>query len=196
MRVHTCLLLSNFQQNSCSSKPSQHSRLQRSCCAGFALQLLCTVCSFLLSQYRMMPILHLWLRLTHPLVRHPAQVNVHDVCVYSGIYKCIHYVVCASDCRHTDVILGEIATQYFESTVVRSTCTCTCTVYMYVQLLLCEVTYTDTRCVVVRRNEVNMQQKDTQVVLKVSFVLASTCTCIYGVILRIVRAGCHPVAIA
>ena len=38
----TCLLVSNFQQNSCSVKPSQHSCLQRSCCAGFALQLLCT----------------------------------------------------------------------------------------------------------------------------------------------------------
>ena len=42
IRVHTCLLLSNFKQISCSVKPSQHSRLQRSCCAGFALQLLCT----------------------------------------------------------------------------------------------------------------------------------------------------------
>ena len=42
IRVQTCLLRSNFQQNSCSAKPSQHSRLQRSCCAGFALQLLCT----------------------------------------------------------------------------------------------------------------------------------------------------------
>ena len=32
IRVHTCLLLSNFQHISCSMKPSQHSRLQRSCC--------------------------------------------------------------------------------------------------------------------------------------------------------------------
>ena len=63
--------------------------------------------------------------------------------------------------------------------------------YMY---MLWEVTYTDTKCVVVRRNEVSMQQKDTQVVLKVSFVSASTCT--YRVILKIVRAGCHLVAIA
>ena len=69
--------------------------------------------------------------------------------------------------------------------------------YMYMQLLLSEVTYmyTDTRCVVVRCMKSTCNRK-TQVVLKVSFVSASTCTCIYRVILRIVRAGCHPVAIA
>ena len=35
--VRTCLLLRNFQQNSCSAQPGQHSHVQASC---FALQLL------------------------------------------------------------------------------------------------------------------------------------------------------------
>ena len=40
--VHACLLCRNFQQNSCSAQPGQHSHMQSSCCRGCSLQLLCT----------------------------------------------------------------------------------------------------------------------------------------------------------
>ena len=42
VRRCTCLLLRNFQRNSCSAQPGQHSHMQASCCPGCALQLLCT----------------------------------------------------------------------------------------------------------------------------------------------------------
>ena len=46
--VHTCRLLSNFNQSSCNTETGQHSPLQGSCCPVSALQLL-FVCYCVLS---------------------------------------------------------------------------------------------------------------------------------------------------
>ena len=40
--LHTCQLLSNFQQNSCIAEPGLHSPLHGSCSPVSAMQLLCT----------------------------------------------------------------------------------------------------------------------------------------------------------
>ena len=43
--VHTCLLLRNFQHNSCCTQPGQHSHIQAPCSPGCALQLLYMQCT-------------------------------------------------------------------------------------------------------------------------------------------------------
>ena len=86
--VHTCRLLSNFNQSSCNTETGQHSPLQGSCCPVSALQLL-HVYVLHIEHVHEQWIIHEHTCIMYTLINLHAQCNVGQragMYMYLGVY--------------------------------------------------------------------------------------------------------------